>query len=264
MAFHDIPVQPLTQQDIETLAQRWVKFATKTCGEKLNLVSLCAAANVQIVPRPDAKMGDNLALADPQRLEILIRASVFRSAEDDYPDARMVLAHELGHIALHRGAEQKARKAHGNDELKFIPIEQSAEAQAWKFARALTMPLHLAQSSETAEQLARLCNVPIEQAKLRLQEICVRKEKRGTPAFVQPLFTSSQSRADAAEAKKAKYAREILRVWNSAPRVPRDPTNSRLCHRHKWRVLFSEFNKMTECGWVIRDGKIVAWKDLEG
>ena len=124
------------------------------------------------------------------------------------------------------------------------------------------MPLAVVEEAPSAAELAIRCKVPIEHARLRLSEAAQLPRKRLLPTFVQPFLNKGRSSRELAEERKAREAREQLQVWNKAIRVQGDRANSRLCHRGKWRVLWSEYKQMTECGWVIREGKIVAWMDI--
>ena len=63
--------------------------------------------------------------------------------------------------------------------------------------------------------------------------------------------TPAQRRA--AEAKALK-----LRLWASLPVVAgEDPSYSRMCGRY--RILWSEFGTMTECGWHVERDEIVSF-----
>jgi hypothetical protein len=261
LIFDDVPVSRRSQQDIEASARPWSDVGAPNGGLVIDMIRLYKEAKVELIARPDAEMGTDLAHAVPQLNRVFIRESLLRAAKAGDLEAKMVLAHEFGHVVLHRGAESKARKVEGNAPLRFIPEEESAEAQAWKFARALTMPLSVVDKVQTADELATYCQVSVEHARLRLTERRQLFGKRASPSFVQGLLPR-KSPSELAEERKAKEARERLQIWNKAQRIPGDRTNSRMCSRGKWRVVWSEYNQMTECGWIIREGAIIAWMDL--
>jgi predicted metalloprotease len=55
-------------------------------------------------------MGHDLAHAVPLLNRVFIRESQLQAANEGDLNAKMVLAHEFGHVILHRGPEARARK----------------------------------------------------------------------------------------------------------------------------------------------------------
>jgi hypothetical protein len=263
MTFNDIPVPPISQPEVESAALAWSRLGTPEGREIVDVLYLYERANVTLLERSDIEMGADEARAAPALNRVFVRRSLLQRLEAGDLHATMDLAHEFGHVVLHRGPEMKARKVGGNAQERFITEEESAEAQAWRFARALMMPLAIVKQIQSAEELAAFSNVPIEHARLRMAE-AARLLPKPQSAFVEGVLRQKKSPAQLREERKAREARELLRVWNAAERIPGDRLNSRLCSQRKWRVLWSEHNQMTECGWVLKEGKIVAWKDLEG
>jgi len=158
-------------------------------------------------------------------------------------------------VVFHRGPEMKARKLGGNAKEGFIRERESAEEQAWKFARAVKMPLPIARICASADELAQRCSVPLEHARLRLAEIDEFVRPRETPAFVRAFLEKQKSPRELAEERRAAEAKERLRPWSSAQRIPNEPS-ARLCSSGRWRVEWSEFGKMTQCGWLVRTERL--------
>jgi hypothetical protein len=105
-----------------------------------------------------------LATAKSEPREISVRESVYQHAIVGSPTARVVLAHELGHVIL----------GHGSGFSKNVSNEQAifsiAEWQADEFAAELLIPSTLA-AQMTYEEIAREFAVPIHSAQLRLQTL---------------------------------------------------------------------------------------------
>jgi hypothetical protein len=78
-------------------------------------------------------------------------------------------------------------------------------------------------------------------------------------AFVNAAIAKTRSPARPDD-RELEAHRERLKIWNEAETIPGEhPAQSRKCGMGTYRVRWAEFNKMTECGWTIRAGKIVAW-----
>jgi hypothetical protein len=259
MTFNDIPVAPISQRQIEEAAAAWIRESSQEGQEVIDILKIYRVAKVDIVVRRDSEMGDDLARAAPSSNRVFIRGSLLEAVTKCDSTAHMVLAHEFGHVVFHRGPEMKARKVNGNAELGFIPQQESAEHQAWKSARALKMPLAVVRASSSADELARRCDVPIEHAQSRLIEVDQLAGRREIPAFAQSIVEKRRSSRELADERKAKEAGELLRAWNNAQRIPGERGNARLCSLGKWRVVWSEYNQTTQCGWRLRNGKIIAW-----
>jgi hypothetical protein len=237
---------------------RWIRESGQAGQEVIDVLRIYEAAKIEIAVRRNTEMGDDLARAAPLSNRVFTRASLLQAAKRDDEMAGLEFAHELGHVVFHRGPEVKARKLGGNAKEGFIRERESAEEQAWKFARAVKMPLPIARICASADELAQRCSVPLEHARLRLAEIDEFVRPRETPAFVRAFLEKQKSPRELAEERRAAEAKERLRPWSSAQRIPNEPS-ARLCSSGRWRVEWSEFGKMTQCGWLVRDGKIVAW-----
>jgi hypothetical protein len=113
--------------------------------------------------------------------EIVVRESVYRHAAVGTASARVVLAHELGHLWL----------GHGQNLLGGTksPVEEQAllvEWQADEFAAELLMPRQIILAMEP-DCVARQFAVPLRSAQARLQTLTSRRRrsKKDVPRFEQ-------------------------------------------------------------------------------
>lgn len=106
-----------------------------------------------------------------QRAELHIKRWVLDQARLEDEEARLIIAHEIGHLILH-GASAHPFSPGADKNLKFLENEESAEWQAKRFADAFLVPLHVAASFSSARELSTYCHVGIECAKRRLLAVC--------------------------------------------------------------------------------------------
>jgi hypothetical protein len=137
MIFDDHGVPRRTLEEIEAEANRCRSYAELDHDGRIDLDQLLSALRIKLAVKSDAAMGDNEAYSMARNGQIVCRRSISSGLRFGNPHARYVIAHELGHFFLHRGSSPKARKMSGNKTLSFVHEEESAEIQAWKFARAL-------------------------------------------------------------------------------------------------------------------------------
>lgn len=114
-----------------------------------------------VVDYPDNFDHPVLALTRWNPPQIVVRESVYLHAAADSGPARVVLAHELGHLWLEHGR---------NHSLLY-------EWQADEFAAELLMPGDIAVSL-SAEHIAKQYAVPMRTAEIRLQTLKARRSKR--------------------------------------------------------------------------------------
>lgn len=79
------------------------------------------------------EMLSDYGLSYPQRNKIIIREDVYNSAVADNGFSRFTLAHELGHLILHKQEFVLARNKHGGEH----KVYEDSEWQADKFAQEL-------------------------------------------------------------------------------------------------------------------------------
>jgi len=110
MTFNDIPVEPLSQRQIEDAAATWIRESGQAGQEVIDVLRIYEAAKIEIAVRRNTEMGDDLARAAPLSNRVFTRASLLQAAKRDDEMAGLEFAHELGHVVFHRGPEMKARK----------------------------------------------------------------------------------------------------------------------------------------------------------
>lgn len=101
---------------------------------------------------------------------IIVRQSVYDSASRGSSFSRMILAHELGHLILHKRHENRlpaaaVRREAYVENIKNLNGLESAEAQATLFARAFLVPVNIAfRYRESITTLANVTGVSVKDA----------------------------------------------------------------------------------------------------
>jgi hypothetical protein len=196
-------------------------------------------------------MGNKEAWATAQPPEITIKQS--RIDQPDDPETRFILAHEAFHVLLHEegrnfkvvGGNAKIKFLSQDDLLAIYHNDQSREQQADQSARAFLMALDRVREVSSAEELARRCVVPLKHARLRFAQIHTAKK---TPEDIKAIIATRREH-------------ERLELWNRLPVIP-DEHPSKCRRAGKWRVAWSEYLMMTECGWTIDRGEIIAYIEV--
>jgi hypothetical protein len=206
---------------------------------------------LSIIPLRDDEMGKKEAWATATPPSITIRQTRFANPQD--PETRFILAHELFHILLHPEV-RSFRVAGGNAKLEFLckddllaiyHNDESHEVQANVGARAFLMPRKLVLESPSSSHLARQCNVPLGEAALRFAHLQTAKK---SPKEVMVFLAEKQKE-------------ERHRLWSNLPIIRGEPPEQTR-RVGKFRIAWNEFQKMTECGWTIENGKIVSYFDI--
>jgi hypothetical protein len=136
-----------------------------------------------------------LALTKWSPPEIVVRESVYQHAAAEFGPARVVLAHELGHLWLRHGQNYTSRvNTQREDHLLF-------EWQADEFAAELLMPSEVVLSM-TPDVIAKRFLVPSRTAKARLQTLLARD--RSSPETKIPRFEPYSGLL-------SRYEREVLK-----------------------------------------------------
>jgi Zn-dependent peptidase ImmA (M78 family) len=215
---------------------------------------------VEIVVRPDVEMGRKEAYVTSKPDRIFIAESTFRSIQEDEGRGRMTVAHEAIHFFAHPGAP-KARTADGNKTRKFIKPHESAEGQARVGAAALLMPRQVLALVTSARELQIRCGVSMQAAEIRFGQWS--RKTKGRPelpfvrAHIDHLKSMASQRGNEAKSAKGRLARSL---WQGLPIIEcEDPSCFRMCSHRTYEVAWSEFERMTECGWFIQNEKVVAW-----
>lgn len=106
--------------------------------------------------------------------------------------ARWTAAHELGHLLLHE-ATTKHRETEATPNLIIDRAYNSAEWQANRFASEFLMPEHVVSEFASPEELARNCQVSLQAARIRYEEIRPEPKKK-LPDLVQRYLEEHKTR----------------------------------------------------------------------
>jgi hypothetical protein len=145
---------------IEQFLAKWLKGGVRLCFFDMN-------------------PGDDPARVEYNPTTLYIDREVWELAKLGEPEARFIVAHEIGHLVLH----DHNAKAFSNDpdaQIRFAPNEYSAEWQATIFAYYFLLPTVVVASFEDPLDLSKSCAVPQEVAAHRHN--AVRRSQR--PAVI--------------------------------------------------------------------------------
>ncbi len=186
------------------------------------------------------------------RVTVTARTSLWNKAEDSDADALKVLRHEFGHVILHSGARTKGevtlnREVAGNALHRFIDAERSAENQANWIAACLAMPLSKMQASTDASVGSAAWNVPLDEARCRLEWVRSAAPKRLSGSLkrdINWLRTGSRLTIQAQA------------LWDNLQMAPDRPcTAARIVDG--FLIEYEQYNSYTQTGWAVENGKIV-------
>jgi hypothetical protein len=169
-ALDDYYVDFLSEDRIAASALEWRKAARNENYARFNIVRFVEDVLSKQTRRPfkieffDAAEGEKPGYVTFNPRILHIDRETWRLADFGDPEARLIVAHEVGHLILH----DHHAKAFSSDpalRIKFGEPEHSAEWQATAFAYHLLLPSHivssfkgsareLAASSDVSEQLA--------------------------------------------------------------------------------------------------------------
>jgi hypothetical protein len=240
--FEDYPVKFLLDSEVQEVAD---EVRRRLFGEYLPGRAMFAGLRrfqaLKFIPQPDNLLGEYDAYVSVGTKRIICKQSVYDAMRRGVVEGCATFAHELGHYVLHPAKELRFLATDGNNAPFYIPPNESAERQAWLFADALQMPSWAVWQVDNAGELASLCNVSLERAQHRWQQ--VRENVRPVP--------------------KPTVERSIEEdAWNVAAQIPgEDPDINRKAGIY--RIRKSELKMMSQCGWFVRDGMAVAWITLD-
>ena len=116
----------------------------------------------------DDVLGERLAETFPDKEYIRIQQTVFDGACDGIPFHRFTLAHELGHLFLHKN---QAPKSYARGEVKDHKVYEDSEWQADEFASELLIDSRDLTGNETAVDLTAKYGISLPAAETKLRKL---------------------------------------------------------------------------------------------
>lgn len=160
-------VKPLKTATIEAAARR-CRDSFKQAKPYINICNLIEALRemkvLDFTVVEDSELGDEEARTYPNDKHIVISNSVYEAAADGEGRARFTIAHELGHLDLHKN--QKPMFSRGDHK-----IFEDSEWQADTFASEFLMDSRLIKPNHTIEDVMRLFGVSRTAAGLKLKKL---------------------------------------------------------------------------------------------
>lgn len=145
-------------------------FGSKTIG-RVDIIDILDVRLPKIMPAfylevvEDHKLPNQYAITYPEQSLIQVRESVYDGARQSNRRDRFTLAHELGHLLLHRQPGGYARSS-GNHK-----VYEDSEWQADVFAAELLMPYEEVVDLRSADEIARRFDVSEQAAQMRFDKI---------------------------------------------------------------------------------------------
>ncbi len=162
-ALDDYKVDFLREQSIASTALAWRKEASNANYAFFNIVDFVIRILAKKTKRPfkivffDAREGEKPAYVTFHPRTLHVDREVWRSAEEDgEPEARFIIAHEVGHLILH-DHHAKAFSNNPDDRIRFAEKEYSAEWQANTFASYFLVPDHVMAAFRDFSELSKSC-----------------------------------------------------------------------------------------------------------
>jgi hypothetical protein len=268
MIFDDHRAPRRTLEEIEAEANRCRSYAELGRDGRIDLDQLLSALRIKLAVKSDATMGDDEAYSMASDGQIACRRRISSGLRFGDPHARYVIGHELGHFFLHRGSSPKARKMSGNKTLSFIDEEESAEIQAWKFARALFVVRADLETGETDEAVGirvGLATGPVSLRREEVQKAIGARQPKTVPAEVTAYLAKARRAAKGTTAQSNSSGRETSekdRAWALAAQIPgEDPARARSARgfRIEWNA-YERYN--SQVGWTVLNGEVRSFVDL--
>lgn len=185
----DFKVSFRTRETIAELASQWRAGDPRT--EEANAFEILPYLERVVIPSL-AKRGRTVKLTiidndieqpqawvDLEANEIVLQRFIWEGARANNPHARVVVAHEIGHLVLH-GNQVHAFSPGQAKKLNFLDPRESAECQANWFAEALLMPdeimLRLSKLDDSSVATLTLVSDPV--VRKRRREFALDKRYR--------------------------------------------------------------------------------------
>ena len=167
----DFYTSGLNGRDIAILAQRYrdkFDIVDQECTDIINVLEFKlpqAFPEFNLIEVQDDEL-DDYARTVFEPLCIVVRQSVYDDASRGSAFSRMILAHELGHLIMHREHKNRLpaaalRKDAYTENVKNLNGKESAEAQATQFARVFLLPIKMAFAHRNnLDSLAQRAGIP--------------------------------------------------------------------------------------------------------
>lgn len=170
------PVPPLSIQQIRTTANQFRKIlgleeeAHLPLGHILEVLPLCMEGFVLAITPREEMTEHGRTQADNRVMEI--REDVYDGMRGGIGRDRFTVAHEIGHLLLHDGVVAVYPRGEASH-----PPYRDSEWQANTFAAELLMPIHLITGLSRPEEVAQLCGVSCDAARVRLEKLAEEKNR---------------------------------------------------------------------------------------
>ncbi len=145
-------VPPRTTKSIRDIAHG-IRDALGLTGALFPIARVLEALQIneqlELIIVEDDELGENYAVAYPEKRVIKVRNTVYERAVAGDGFARFTLAHELGHMFLHKGVAAYARSKEDGSHKTYC----DSEWQADKFAQELLIDTRMIASGSTASDI---------------------------------------------------------------------------------------------------------------
>ncbi|MGP0058652.1 MAG: ImmA/IrrE family metallo-endopeptidase [Beijerinckiaceae bacterium] len=177
----DYKVKGRSDLEIRQLAKRTREFCGVAKDRRVDMIACLEREKIWTVKgikrlhfevRPDTEMGtaDGMTSHSEGIVTIAVKQSVRDAAYMGDGRARNTLAHELGHLVMHDGAEMP-RLATGNITPKWLKPFESAEHHVKVFAPAFLINDAIAETLSGAEEISIEFGISYESAKIYFKEL---------------------------------------------------------------------------------------------
>jgi len=168
----DYPVPYRSLREIEDEMGRLRGLAGLLDSDQIDPFEFMSALHIKFAVRSTSQMQGALSFATAQDNTIWATRELSKGLRLCEPKYLHTWAHEIAHLALHRGSGPKARMGgQGNRSINFIREENSAEHQAWLGARALFLPRSELLLGLTIEEVAVKVGLTPRIVQMRVDEI---------------------------------------------------------------------------------------------
>ena len=167
--FKKLPKERL--RDVQALAWR-VLINNEITSLPVDLHKICRKEGIILLGYPSqAKVIEEMGFGDSMREDVgfCVNRIIFYSENQSEPEIRATIAHELGHVFMHTDC-----KVSDSYPCPTETVRAMAEEEASLFADRLLCPTAILNfiGVNSAEEIAKLCNVDMETAKRRYVRLC--------------------------------------------------------------------------------------------